>query len=130
MSETYRNYEPHTVWECYTPSAPLPSIKVAGGDKGRVRPDFCGWSALGPISLFIENVLGFYNIDANRHLVEWHKKGSGRQGLRNLRFGDVRTDIVADGNTVSITSDNAYTLVVNGKKYKVRPGSQTLKLKR
>lgn len=130
MSETYRNYEPHTVWECYAPSAPLPSIKVAGGDKGHVRPDFCGWSALGPISLFIENVLGFYNIDANKHLVEWHKKGSGRQGLRNLRFGDVRTDIVADGNTVNITSDNAYTLVVNGKKYKITQGSQTLKLKR
>ena len=84
-----------------------------------VAQDFCGWSALGPISLFIENVLGFYNIDATARLVEW----------RNLRFGDVHTDIVADGDTVRVVSDKEYVLKVNGKKYKVKAGTQAFTLK-
>ena len=94
-----------------------------------VAQDFCGWSALGPISLFIENVLGFYNIDATARLVEWHKTGWGEQGIRNLRFGDVQTDIVADGDTVRVVSDKEYVLKVNGKKYRVKAGTQTFTLK-
>ena len=49
----YRNIEPHTIWECYSPSGNTPSTEHGR----RARPEFCGWSALGPISLFIENVL-------------------------------------------------------------------------
>lgn len=66
MSETYRTFEPATIWECYAPSAPRPSEHQHKDGRELVKPDFCGWSALGPISLFIENVLGFYNIDANK----------------------------------------------------------------
>lgn len=46
----YRNIEPHTIWECYSPSGNTPSTEHGR----RARPEFCGWSALGPISLFIE----------------------------------------------------------------------------
>ena len=129
MSETYKEFTPATIWECYSPSAPCPSERQYKDRRELVRPDFCGWSALGPISIFIENVLGFYNIDANKRLVEWHKKGEGEQGLRNLRFGDIITDIVANGNNLKIESNKSYSLVINGKKYKVKKGSQTFNLK-
>ena len=45
MSETYRKYEPHTIWECYAPNSCKPACSCAPSVK-RVRKDFCGWSAL------------------------------------------------------------------------------------
>lgn len=124
MEETYSTFSPATIWECYSPSAPEPSIHTLpyNGKSERVRPDFCGWSALGPISLFIENVLGFNNIDANARLVEWRKKGDGTQGIHNLRFGDTVTDIVADGNKLSVDSNHPYTLRINGKDLSIKIG--------
>lgn len=130
MNETYRTFEPATIWECYSPSAPRPSQRQYKDRRELVRQDFCGWSALGPISLFIENVLGFYNIDATKRLVEWHKKGQGEQGLRNLRFGDIITDIVAQDQHVQVKSNKAYILVINNVKYKIKPGEQTFDMKR
>lgn len=49
--------EPHTIWECYSPSGNTPSTEHGR----RARPGY-GWSALGPISLFIENVPGFKEV--------------------------------------------------------------------
>ncbi|MDE7442815.1 MAG: alpha,alpha-trehalase, partial [Muribaculaceae bacterium] len=117
-------FEPHTIWECYSPSKPEPGQRHKADSDSiyLVRDDFCGWSALGPISLFIENVIGFHNIDAANRLIEWRKKGDGRQGMENLRFGDITTDIIAEGNQLSVKSDNPYTLVVNGIDYKINPG--------
>ena len=66
----YRNMEPHTVWECYSPSGDAPSTEHGR----RVRPEFCGWSALGPIALFIENVLGFKKVSAAGKEVRWRLK--------------------------------------------------------
>lgn len=129
MSETYRTFEPATVWECYSPSAPRPSERQYKDRRELVRHDFCGWSALGPISLFIENVLGFYNIDATKNLVEWHKKGLGEQGLRNLRFGHVITDIVANGQQVCVKSNKPYMLKINDKKYRIKEGEQIITIK-
>lgn len=36
MLRTWRDYEPHTIWECYSPTAPAPSSNHGK----RVRPDF------------------------------------------------------------------------------------------
>jgi hypothetical protein len=89
-----------------------------------VRPDFCGWSALGPISIFIEYVLGFHKINAFENSVEWEKPCdiSGKIGIRNLRFGNVVTDIIADGSRCTVTSNREYTLKVNGKAYEINIG--------
>ena len=118
---TYEDYEPHTIWETYSPSANLPSTEYGK----RVRQDFCGWSALGPISLFIENVLGFRNVDAITHTVTWRlNKAQGRQGLRKLRFGDVECSIVYEPEAGAIVTDtnHGFTLIVNGKRIKVKAG--------
>lgn len=125
MSETYRNYSPATIWECYSPSAPEPSYQQYSG-KPRIKAaaDFCGWSALGPISMFIENVIGFHYVDADEKVVKWIKRGDSEQGIRNFRFGDVVTDIVAKGDRAEVKSTSDYTLYINGRKYKIKKGEQ------
>ena len=121
---TFTNYSPHTIWETYSPSADLPSTEWGH----HVRQDFCGWSALGPISLFIENVLGFHKVNALTHTVQWtlHKE-RGKQGIRRLRFGDTECNIVFHPNPdrIEITTSHPFTLVVNGKKIKVKKGKRT-----
>jgi glycogen debranching enzyme len=123
MLETYRSYEPHTIWECYSPTEPKPS--TGKDNEYIVRPDFCGWSALGPISMFIENVLGF-TVDAWQRRVEFRLHQPGRHGLENLRFADVVTSIVADGRgSLEVQSSGPYTLVVLGEELSVKPGRQS-----
>lgn len=122
---TYKAFEPHTIWECYNPSADEPSTEV-----GKIcRPNFCGWSALGPISLLIENVMGFRQINALNNSIEWNlKKKNGTHGLRNLKFGTIATDIVYDQPTdqIQVKSNHPYTLLVNGKKYRIKTGENTI----
>ncbi len=126
MSKTYISYEPHTIWECYSPTSPTPSSAKA---KEQVcRPDFCGWSALGPISMLIEDVIGFYDIDAIKNQISWNKHLPGRHGIRRLKFGGTITDIIADGNQISVSSTQDYSLVINGKVYEVKKGEQTFVL--
>lgn len=49
MYRTYMEYEPHTIWECYAPEFMRPSDNEI---RPCVRPDFVGWSGLGPIAVF------------------------------------------------------------------------------
>ena len=126
MLRTYCDYEPHTIWECYSPTAPTPSSNHGK----RVRPDFCGWSALGPISLFIENVLGFHDIDASLRTVHWDISHNCRLGLNNLTFGDTATDLLYDpaASTVTIRSNKPYCLILNGKSHRIRAGVTTISI--
>lgn len=126
MARTYKAVTPHTIWECYSPSKDEPSTEHGR----RARPDFCGWSALGPISLFIENVLGFRTVDALDNRVEWTLKAeNGTHGITNLHFGAVNTDIVYDAaaRSVNVKSNKPYSLIINGKSYKVKAGENQLK---
>ena len=83
----------------------------------QVRPDFCGWSALGPISLFIENVMGFREVNALTRTVRWDiKRENGTHGLRNLRFGGIVCNLVYDAEKQLIvaSTNEAFTLKANG----------------
>lgn len=125
MLRTYKNYEPHTIWESYSPTRDAPGDH----DKIRVRPDFCGWSALGPISLFIENVLGFHVVDAQKKRIEWRLYQAGRHGITNLNFGEITTDVIYDGkNTVTVKSDAPYTLIINGSSHIIKSGLNSIKI--
>ena len=128
MLETYLNYEPHTIWECYSPENPEPSVSPDG--KERVRPDFCGWSALGPISIYIEHVLGFHSVDAFTRTVEWEipKTFKKEIGIRNLRFGDICTDIILENGVCTVTSNQPYSLRINGSFYAISSGEQRFRL--
>ena len=127
MYQTYAEFSPHTIWECYNPEKPMPATDVEGAF---VRPDFCGWSALGPISIYIEFVLGFHSINAFEKTVKWAKTDifKGEIGIKNLRFGNIITDIVANGSKCRVTSNETYTLEINGNSYKINVGENKLVL--
>lgn len=129
MYKTYTDFEPHTIWECYSPEEYKPATTETFKDE-LVRKDFCGWSALGPISIYIEHVLGFHTVNAFDKLVKWAKPDGfkGEIGIKNLRFGDVVTDIVADGNKVSVSSNGDYTLEINGVSCKISAGNTEITL--
>ena len=122
MLTTYQEYEPHTVWECYSPQMAKPGMQT--DNVTLVRPDFCGWSALGPISIYIEFVLGFHTINAFEKVVKWWKPSDicGKIGVCGLRFGEVLTDIIADEWECYVKSNVEYTLEINGKLFKVLKG--------
>lgn len=124
MLKTYQNYTPHTIWECYRPNAPEPSVNHGH----RVREDFCGWSALGPISLFIENILGFHDADGVKRELHWYLHQQERHGIEKLRFAGITTNVIYDGKgTVNIKSNQPYTLIINGKRHAINAGGTTLK---
>ena len=127
MKKTYEEFEPHTLWEAYSPEECKPAYAERGGVY--VRPDFCGWSALGPVSIYIEFILGFHKIDAFKKTVEWAKPDAeGKIGIKKLEFGDVKTDILADGNKVFVKSNEEYTLLINGKDFKINAGENEILL--
>jgi len=124
MSRTYREYVPHTIWECYNPNRPMPACSC---DENRriVRSDFCGWSALGPINFLLENVIGIYEVDAFRRIVKWRPglRTDKALGIKHLRFGDVTTDLIYRPGEVTVHSDRDYTLEFNGVRLPVCSGS-------
>lgn len=128
MLKTYQEYEPHTIWECYSPTEYKPAKQT--NNKSDVRPNFCGWSALGPISIYLEYVLGFHTINAFENVVAWEKPNTfeGKIGVKNLRFGNVITDIIADETTCTVTSNAAYTLKISGASFHVNAGKNTFQL--
>ena len=130
MLATYLQCEPHTIWECYSPTATTPGTKPNGVDL--VRKDFCGWSALGPISILIEYVLGFHTVNAFEKVVEWAKPETftGKIGVKNLHFGDVVTDVVAEGNRCFVTANKPYRLKINGREYVVCVGENTFEIEK
>lgn len=116
---TYHAVEPNTIWECYSPSADSPST-----EHGRqARPDFCGWSALGPISLFIENILGFKGGNAIENEIIWHlDPEKGTHGLKNLKFGQNVVDLVYEDGTVFSKAKFPFALEINGTSYSMEIG--------
>ncbi len=128
MLRTYRDFKPATIWECYSPIADRPSTEHGAPTS---RPDFCGWSALGPISLLIEDIIGIHTVDAETRLVQWRLVSKERTGVRNLRFGSTVTDLVAEKDgSLAVKSTAPYTLEVNGAKFSVKAGDNTFRVTR
>jgi hypothetical protein len=126
MARTYREYEPASIWEAYAPDAARPS--TGKYDEYIVRPDFCGWSALAPISMLIEHVLGF-RVDAVERTVTWRRPG-GRAGIRRLRCGASTLSVVEDHGLVTAeVGGAALTLVVDGRRIALDPGTHTIDLR-
>lgn len=117
---TWLDFSPHTVWECYSPTAPRPATGKRPGAPG-ARPDFCGWSALGPINMAIENVVGI-RCDGFRRRVEWRIRRRGVHGVRRLRFGGGVVSLVFASGAIDAESDIPFTLVAGGREFAVPAG--------
>jgi glycogen debranching enzyme len=127
MDAMYRVYESTgTIWELYSPDMYMPATDATG--IRMVKPDFVGWSGLVPISMFIENIIGI-RADACDSVVVWNSSSDKRHGIEGLRFGGITTSLVKSGNTVLVESDSPYTLLLNGNRYDVAEGKQTITLR-
>ena len=122
MQRTYVNYEPHTIWECYSPTADKPSTDKV--DTKFARPDFCGWSALGPISLFIEDVIGIKEADAFRNELTcvFPEEVKGVFGVENYRFGRVCCSVKVTAGEILVESNRPFVLVANGIRHEAKDG--------
>ncbi|HMA63477.1 MAG TPA: trehalase family glycosidase [bacterium] len=120
-----------TVWENYAPE------KLQPGDPA--QPNFVGWTGCGPIQLLIENVLGFRPYASANKLV-WHLNRTDRHGIKNLRFGNIKTTLICQKREniqetpqIETNSNRAFNLIIKfgEKNYKVKvaAGKGTIKLK-
>ncbi|MFZ4398037.1 MAG: MGH1-like glycoside hydrolase domain-containing protein, partial [Kiritimatiellia bacterium] len=119
MFEVYKRTG--TVWENYAPES------MSQGTPA--KPDFVGWSGIGPITLLIENVLGF-RPDGVRKQLAWRLARHDRHGIERFRFGTVQTDLLYDGKgSVCVRTNEPFTLALNGVEYKLAKGEHRLAAK-
>ena len=124
---TWKDFEPHTIWECYSPTEDKPATNKIGGYS---RPDFCGWSALGPISLFIENVLGIREVNALEKRIVWEPSSGKRNGIKNLKMGGKNFTLIAypERGEAEISAAADFVLQLNGRNIPLTAGNHTVKL--
>jgi glycogen debranching enzyme len=123
---TWRDFSPHTIWEAYSPSEPLPSNGKFDPTE-LVRPDFCGWSALGPICLMIENVLGIH-VDGVNRAIDWNLHHDSPHGIRNLRLADITVDLSYANGTVHVKTDKPFKLTIGAQSQECAPGETSIPL--
>lgn len=76
-----------TVWENYSPDT---------CDRGYpAKPDFVGWTGIGPIALLIENIIGL-RISAVDSTITWRISRTDKHGIQNLKLGDVTLDLLCE----------------------------------
>lgn len=126
-----------TFWENYAPEKKADGRFNHGtneSDYDPCRRDFIGWTGLAPISLLIENVLGF-RADGPAAELTYDLQRVDRHGIQGLHFGGITTDVVTEerastlaATTINVTSDKAYTLIVlrgdKVQRLEVQPGTQ------
>jgi len=105
MLKVYK--ETGTIWENYSPEYSSPG-NIA-------KSDFVGFSGLGPISLLIEEILGF-DVDAPKNKITWRLYPSDVHGIRNLCFGDNRVSLLAQREHrgtyhLEISAEKTFTLI-------------------
>lgn len=96
-----------TFWENYAPEHP--------GHGQPARPDFVGWSGLGPIAMLIEDVIGL-RVDWPQRRLTWNRflVSDDPVGVRNYPLGTSgRLMILADRENLEIDTDQSFTLIVN-----------------
>ncbi|MBR7130964.1 MAG: hypothetical protein IKC82_03115 [Lentisphaeria bacterium] len=116
MTEVMLDPQYGGIWECYAPVAPARPARRAEGEL--VREEFCGWSAIGPISMFIENILGL-DFDGINKKVVWRLDQTCRNGIKDLNFAGGVISLICNGSDkISISSTVDFSIEIiqgNGK---------------
>jgi hypothetical protein len=96
-----------TVWENYAAD-----FAAQGNDS---RPDFVGWTGIGPVLYFIEFAIGL-KPDAPANTLTWDIRAQKRCGCERYRFNGHVADLVAtpqDGKwEIRVHSDGEFTLKI------------------
>ncbi|MDR1809416.1 MAG: T9SS type A sorting domain-containing protein, partial [Prevotella sp.] len=132
-----------TLWENYASEIINGNFKQGTNEANPpadCRKDFVGWTGLAPISILIENVLGFRLNGADKVLT-YDLRRTDRHGIENLRMADITTSIIADDRTgenasnpvhITVTADKPYTLKVifEGEEhvYNIVAGTQVIEI--
>ncbi|MEX2684911.1 MAG: hypothetical protein Q6373_025275, partial [Candidatus Sigynarchaeota archaeon] len=91
---------------------------------------------LGPISLLIENVIGFHSLDAQIRRISWRVQQPVRSGIKNLRFGSIITDLVHETGKIHVSTSAPFELCITSpradvlKRFEIQKGDQELSLKK
>lgn len=104
VGEVYRSTG--TLWENYAADT------VMAGDPS--RPEFVGWSGIGPIRYLMEYAIGL-KANAPENTLTWHLTPSVRHGCERYLFGGHVTSLIASpvderGLMIEVESDGAYVL--------------------
>ena len=91
LARTFAGYDPHTLWECYSPEEDLPGLSAY--NRKIVTPNFVGWTGLGPIAMLIENIIGI-DVDFPAGLIKWDIRLTEEHGVRGLVIGGGRADLI------------------------------------
>ena len=102
-----------TIWECYSPELAAPSTDKVGA---YARKDFVGWGGLGPIVMFVEDVIGL-DVNAIDRRVDWHLSHPGRQGVTDLPFNGGSLSLEAD---VDAAQMNFKIMVATDRPFRLR----------
>ena len=78
------------IWEMYAPEGHRPGTRWDA--KNLCEANHISFSGHGPVSMFIENILGFQT-DAPHDELRWFITRSERHGIRRLHFGDNRVSV-------------------------------------
>lgn len=115
MCKVAKNEAYGSIWECYAPEAFRPATTEKGDI---VRANFVGWSGLAPITMLIENILGF-RFNAPENIVEFTMFPYQLGGLKNMCLGDNKISIEckkyvseAGKSILQICAEKPFTLVV------------------
>ena len=85
---------------------------------------------MGPISLFIENVLGLREVNALERRIVWTPNSLKTNGIRNLKIGGAPVTLMArpEEGVAEVTLPCPFTLTLNGTTYALPKGHSTLTL--
>jgi hypothetical protein len=97
-----------TIWENYAPD------HAQQGDEA--KPDFVGWSGIGPIAYLLEYAIGLRPDAAHNRLV-WRIEAGGRRGCKRFRFNGHVVSLIAaptshgpKGEIIHVQSDSPFEL--------------------
>ena len=131
ISDIYFNFKPETekiafneryadnyktLWECYSSDLNEPATRW--DNTFYSRQDFVGWTGLAPISLLIENVLGF-DIVGKDNLINWNIKRTDRHGIKNIQLGNQKVTLICEmidnKPNIYIKCEKAFNLMITYK---------------
>ncbi len=103
-----------TIWECYSPEYASPATRW--DDTFFSRQDFVGWSGLGPIALFIENILGI-TVNGLENKITWRIHQKEEHGIERIQLRDqlisLKTIATSRGKQILIEAEKPFLLFVN-----------------
>ena len=144
ISEVFYNFKPQTdkiafderyndnyqtLWECYSSELNEPATRW--DNTFYSRQDFVGWTGLAPISLLIENVLGF-DIVGNENRINWTIKRTDRHGINNIQLRNQKVSLICetknDKTSIAVDCEKPFILEIflSGKKYQYEIKTKTI----